>query len=1212
MSKREINTISLRLFGKMVPKKGTKDHEEFLKIKEKVAKDLSKGVDPFRLALKEAKIINPKKGTEQYKQVQERKKQIQEEREKVDNRLDELEKLRKELTEVKQQNKQLKQKLKIVDRLKQTVKNPKKSKKKEIYEAMVDLEIQPYDTENKEEKKEEIKKKIEKRIFIRATSNEEALKKALAFANLKERSKTEHIPGWLSSIEIKDIRRSKNPTEEDLKNAIMLKVKPLLGYEMFNASLNEDDNSGDYCVIRYLKKTIEPVTSKGMRLAGNKSHGRFPNVNSEFFYKFFNALRLYKQDPQSMFDISIPQLDLLDTTPVTGVSPKEIDEFCRYYGFSHYAVDMLGKNVFYYVPEKNNKLPAISYLTNGQHLYPIDDEAERIKLRERNKKRGLYAKSFKPKNPENKDEVEAQSAGGCPLEKDFKKNGNFQIATTIKDATDRNLKGVVFLTSDEVDLTGFMIDETKRQKKIFDRKSYQFNKDGNICSFKPNDEVKFRLHKDVELVVECCEILKTPFVGQSLSTIGIKYLESNGNKIKSSFLNNQVFNLLMTTFRGGICNTFNKAENMDNLIGYDINKAYTSILLDKTNDFPIFNAFCQIKEIKDQSLQFDDSTLYLIVNCKNFFPLRYDGIYYGFELTYAKSLGISFTVTGKITPSDYLDDYSDQIQKMYDELGPKHAKILINNFVGMMGVNKQTKYNAYFAQSLCEAAHIRLHKMGKDAFVGEVCADPVLYEVKEKQRSNIVETNMPINMYIVRKTWVKVHQLATQMGGKIIRVITDCVITEGGKEIPTGNNPGQYKKLTLEECKQKVKKSRKINVPKREDILKFEQSQRKKNEHVCQDFDDIYFKLPKDTKTEWNLIDAKEENWESPDWAESVADKIFESGSCLLTGLAGTGKSNISKCLIKLLQQKSHKIFPTAFTNNAANIIKGTTLHRLFGLNATDPISKSKISAIKKDDWVLVDEISLVSSEFYNVFIKLKMKGVNFVIVGDFNQLPAIDNCRIDKENSIVLKQLCDSNKIELKINKRSNDKMFNLFLKVLDNKFDINDFQTSDEDPREDEVHITQCNLQREMINEFLQKELSKNFKKTLLIPYYYDEKKKIDRPEIILWKGAPVEAHSNSLKNHGIYNNQQFKVKSWDEDDVYLIGNDRNDEEQEYVIPIAIFQSIIQSGFATTCHRVQGRTIKDKRIRIWNIDSEYVDKKWIYTAISRTNDWNNIYITV
>jgi hypothetical protein len=108
-------------------------------------------------------------------------------------------------------------------------------------------------------------------------------------------------------------------------------------------------------------------------------------------------------------------------------------------------------------------------------------------------------------------------------------------------------------------------------------------------------------------------------------------------------------------------------------------------------------------------------------------------------------------------------------------------------------------------------------------------------------------------------------------------------------------------------------------------------------------------------------------------------------------------------------------------------LIGGITIHRL--------ASKFKKTSVIKSlyiDYIFVDEVSILAETFYKFLMMIKRirPDINFIISGDYSQLPAI-NDKIsqytDYGNSPCIFELSDFNKIKLTLCRRSDDKLFNL-----------------------------------------------------------------------------------------------------------------------------------------------------------------------------------------
>ena len=974
----------------------------------------------------------------------------------------------------------------------------------------------------------------------------------------------------------------------------------IMDYQVFDCDMNlpEEVNSIKFnnCVLQFLYKSIWPITNEGCKILNKKTKtgrpckGSFRNIDEKWLTREFNMIRNQMKLVQCTCgnnpllcecenpELNEQQLDI----PIIGISPREIAEFCKKWKFSNYVCDTMGNEVYYY--NANHGLPAIAYVTNCSHLYPIYSHEAKVQLRERFKK---------VKNNVNNDDCEENS----------KEIIDYTIVSTIDDVFEYGLYGTIFLEN-QVHLNEYVYEEMKNRNVIFTRRQYDLDEGGNIIKFY-DDDMTLICNSDIRTVLKCCNILNTPFENQSLISIGTSLLNDKHkieDKLVCSVLNNNVFNMLCNSFRGGFNNTFNTVEDKSKLIGYDICKQYTSILRNNDNEFPLFNPFCDVEDYEDSgTCDFINNHLYYIKTL-NFFPLRYDGLYYGFILNYCRQNNIAFKAISTIKPSGSHSSFNEDVDTIYEKLGSKLGKYIVNAIIGCLGKNKKTITDIYYDNNLTNASYIFSKKceIKLQNYIAKACDEPTIYSINNRIRKQLIETNMPVHMYITQMGNLQTHMMTNQMNGKIIRIVVDGVIVENGNEIidNIGNDFGNYKKLTLEECQSKViGNNAKVNIPKMELVLKH-----KKNRV--------------EAISEWNIIDIDEQNYKSENWCDNVAEKIFESQGCFISGLAGVGKSYIYKALEKLLEERNIKLYKCAFTNNASRLIKGQTLHRLFCLSACDKIEKANLSSLHKGDWLFIDEVSLIHSKFYPAFIRCKTKGVNIVIAGDFNQLDPVHETIFNKEDSVCLKQLVNCNKIELKINKRSDNKMFDLYNIILfgtEEQYEniTESFQWSDLPPSENEYHITYTNKTCNRINGYLMKKLSKDLNEDQKTHFNAIETKEGYIHCMTLWKDAPIMCYkSKKIDNNGqVYyalNNTDYKVDSWTEDNIVL-----TDEEDNLInVSRSLFPYVFKSGFASTCHKAQGRTILGN-IRIWDLNCQHVDRNWLYTAVSRTVSWNNIYLS-
>jgi ATP-dependent DNA helicase PIF1 len=181
-------------------------------------------------------------------------------------------------------------------------------------------------------------------------------------------------------------------------------------------------------------------------------------------------------------------------------------------------------------------------------------------------------------------------------------------------------------------------------------------------------------------------------------------------------------------------------------------------------------------------------------------------------------------------------------------------------------------------------------------------------------------------------------------------------------------------------------------------------------------------------------------------------DKIFElysSGeNVFVTGPGGSGKSEILKIIYKDCIEKKKKVFVTAMTGVAANILgcNATTLHSWAGIGLgtgkfESILKKIKRSKSKKDSWIsteilIIDEISMLSLTLFVLLDKIgrsirnKEKpfgGIQLIFSGDFFQLPPISPNEFCFESTLFYEYF--KNKVALDIIFRQTDSKFKSLL---------------------------------------------------------------------------------------------------------------------------------------------------------------------------------------
>lgn len=244
---------------------------------------------------------------------------------------------------------------------------------------------------------------------------------------------------------------------------------------------------------------------------------------------------------------------------------------------------------------------------------------------------------------------------------------------------------------------------------------------------------------------------------------------------------------------------------------------------------------------------------------------------------------------------------------------------------------------------------------------------------------------------------------------------------------------------------------------------------------------------------------------------------------------------------------------------------------------------------------IWIDEFSMISLHLWNYFALLSLKfNTKFIITGDINQIPPINEKEIDINNKFVKAFF---NKTEtLKEDFRNGKDLIELRDNILEGKANI---KYSKEDYTKYDFHIVALRETRSLINSYIMKERKYVFK------YIYNNNKKVKGNEcgVEVSPGVLISPRK-SLKSRRLFKGDIWKVVKKTKGG-YVCSNYLRDEEHEFLQEDMLFMHL---AFAVTCHSIQGATIREK-FCIHETD-RFWDKKLLYTAVTRGIDLNNINI--
>ena len=109
---------------------------------------------------------------------------------------------------------------------------------------------------------------------------------------------------------------------------------------------------------------------------------------------------------------------------------------------------------------------------------------------------------------------------------------------------------------------------------------------------------------------------------------------------------------------------------------------------------------------------------------------------------------------------------------------------------------------------------------------------------------------------------------------------------------------------------------------------------------------------------------------------KQALDSVMNGRNVFITGGAGTGKTYLLHLIVEALQKQRKQVVTCSFTNMAALMAKGSTIHRVFGFPVGPCISPKRKQIITRTnkvlsatDVVIIDEISMVRIDMMDAIV---------------------------------------------------------------------------------------------------------------------------------------------------------------------------------------------------------------------------------------------------
>ena len=625
---------------------------------------------------------------------------------------------------------------------------------------------------------------------------------------------------------------------------------------------------------------------------------------------------------------------------------------------------------------------------------------------------------------------------------------------------------------------------------------------------------------------------------------------------------------------------------LGNIVGADIKKCYSSILDNPMSSWLKYELYDEVEQYIGGDIE---PGLYRVET--NDFSLFHGTNWYSHTIIlHAKQEGIDFIIKEQLIPqkqniynTDYFKTFIDYliVEIGYDTKQKQNlVKNILNAITGLLGRNLNTHFDTNLTTDINEVWNgigTDMNKINKLFLKSIEYNEKTLHIWGIRKDNELLTNNLPNYIQILDQSNIKIYELQKRLGGELIFRKTDCVIcyknnrsfedTDGSRK-----NWGTYKMET------------------KHSLLGYDYEYKMNKNRNVKEYHYKGF-------TQYSHDDTI---YETSSNYKQILDFAVEKGGLLICARAGTGKSYLINKWVEEGLIEDDERTRLAFTNRARRNIKGTTIHTAFAINDDNKCNLKMLNSYRNKKVIMIDEIGMIGFELWKhiVLLKKKFPDIVFILMGDYRQLPPIEDLKNDYFESEIIKYLCNYNRIELLERQRYDLDMWNWLEDFYEKGIVGKGIKYGRF--RWNAKNLVYYNKTRDYVNDLYMAK----YKTPDAFLLKHERKNKDDKAkDIWIYKDMPIMSVKNS-KKYNLINSDELIVTDYNDEFIYLKNLD-NDEILE--IPHGEFHKIFVCNYATTIHKIQGATITEN-INIWNSTKVLNDKHLGYTAVSRAKKLEQI----
>ena len=895
-------------------------------------------------------------------------------------------------------------------------------------------------------------------------------------------------------------------------------------------------------------------------------------------------------------------LELLNVTEANvkeGLKVNDVVPFFEKFKLQLKVFSEIGKLIFKFIPESPNKNEKVCYaLLKGNHIYTINNNKERLRLKDIDD-----ADEDLIMQPSQNYYVNEEAE---PIPAIIISSVN-EIPNIVKN-TDSKKITLIHRENDLIKCCIELIESSGYLPKI----KFQANRLTDIYTEFNDVKIRIQTQHLVKSELDGIVCVDDEDVYNRMNEAMCKFNKSlflTGHKSFYSDVDVSILDEYRTVANNGLLNDRGDLE----LVEIDMSKAYT-FALSQITEVPVFNIFDNFEYYANEPI--NDLSLYVVENksLNTFFNKTYN-------LCYGKFLKkFDVKIIAVKSPSFIKQvSYNDIIQTLYNtEISNIKTedtvikKQIANVNIGLLekGCNKSTE--SFLFKTLEEAEYHRSLLGGTIHMLQDIVEEEVMVKSDLDEDEQVIEMQLKeiSNTYFI----LNVSKSSTMTNG--FRYIKELLLQHHNYKIYKDAKKLTDNGIQIYSVKTDAFTIKKSDLDRAKKLIKFS---KKFGGWRFSKEDNIIFPKEKLMLVENNEVKIQPVEVERLDVIDEYnCDELcalFEKHKIVMlrAEFAGSGKS-YACAHMKSLGYKVLFVSPTNKLGKELNkdhSIEAITINRFFGFSADGESKYMKQFDSSEYNCIVFDEIY-----FYDVCNLMKVfsycKNNNDKIIlatGDVNQLECISEVSNVKDYEGYINHCINSifpYEIFLKENKRlkkPEDKirLKNIKRDILETDLPLLELiqkynlKTTKEIITEDNIAYTNntCKYVSKKVRKMLGKKNDYEVDEKLVCKKFFKIVRKDD---------------DNKSKNININKNFEYVIVSITDKNMTL-----KDESTSETISLTLKQ--IESNFihsyCNTCHSLQGSSIK-KPITIHEWNFKHVSRKWLYTAITRATDLDNVHFMI